>query len=134
MNKNATLMSHLQNAAIAVLTVTAVLLLIQTPLVGDLAGKTPYELAQDWLAGDWFRNVPPRGESFADSEARLLRGLDELLSRKDDTICVCHGGTILTAMANLFPEEGKDGYVWQPKPGFGYEIDLVNHVYLPISG
>jgi hypothetical protein len=49
MNKNATLMSHLQNAAIAVLTVTAVLLLIQTPLVGDLAGKTPYELAQDWL-------------------------------------------------------------------------------------
>ena len=52
MNKNATLVSHLQNAAIAVLTVTAVLLLIQTPLVGDLAGKTPYELAQDWLAGD----------------------------------------------------------------------------------
>ena len=26
---------------------------------------------QDWLAGDWFRNVPPGGESFADSEARL---------------------------------------------------------------
>lgn len=89
---------------------------------------------QDWLAGDWFRNVPPGGESFADSEARLLRGLDELLSRKDNTICVCHGGTILTAMANLFPEEGKDGYAWQPKPGFGYEIDLVNHVYFPISG
>lgn len=41
---------------------------------------------QDWLAGDWFRNVPPRGESFADSKARLLRGLDELLSRKDNTI------------------------------------------------
>lgn len=38
---------------------------------------------QDWLAGDWFRNVPPGGESFADSEARLLRGLDELLSRKE---------------------------------------------------
>ena len=52
MNKNVTLISHLQNAAIAVLTVTAVLLLIQTPLVGDLADKTPYELAQDWLAGD----------------------------------------------------------------------------------
>ena len=50
MNKNATLMSHLQNAAIAVLTVTAVLLLIQTPLVGDLAGKTPYELAIEAVA------------------------------------------------------------------------------------
>ena len=59
MNKNATLMSHLQNAAIAVLTVTAVLLLIQTPLVGDLAGKTPYELAQDWLAGTpWTQGLP----------------------------------------------------------------------------
>ena len=97
----------------------------------ELKGLAEYEA---WLAGDWFRNVPPRGESFADSKARLLRGLDELLSRKDNTICVCHGGTILTAMANLFPEEGKDGYAWQPKPGFGYEIDLVNHVYLPISG
>ena len=56
MNKNATLMSHLQNAAIAVLTVTAVLLLIQTPLVGDLAGKTPYELAQDWLLDRYRRH------------------------------------------------------------------------------
>ena len=70
MNKNATLMSHLQNAAIAVLTVTAVLLLIQTPLVGDLAGKTPYELAQDWLAGDWFSNTPPQGESFRPTSSR----------------------------------------------------------------
>lgn len=52
MNKNANSVRHLQNAAIAVLTVSAVFLLVQTPLVGDLAGKTPYELAQDWLAGD----------------------------------------------------------------------------------
>lgn len=41
--------SHLQNAAIAVLTVSAVFLLTQTPLFGDLAGK---ELAQDWLSSD----------------------------------------------------------------------------------
>ena len=52
MNKNANSVRHLQNAAIAVLTVSAVFLLVQTPLVGDLAGKTPYELAQDWLTGD----------------------------------------------------------------------------------
>ena len=52
MNKNANSVRHLQNAAIAVLTVSAVFLLVQTPLVGDLAGRTPYELAQDWLAGD----------------------------------------------------------------------------------
>lgn len=37
---------------------------------------------QDCLAGDWFRNVPPGGESFADSEARSCGGLDELLSAR----------------------------------------------------
>ena len=89
---------------------------------------------QAWLADDWYKNVPPGGESFAACEARMLRGLDTLLSRETDTICICHGGTILTLMAHLFPEEGKDGYAWQPKPGFGYEIDLVNHTYFPISG
>ena len=88
---------------------------------------------QAWVSGDWYRNVPPEGESFAECEARMLQGLARLLAREQDTICVCHGGTILTIMAHLFPEEGKDGYTWQPEPGFGYEIDLKNHAYLPIS-
>ena len=51
MRKRSTV-SHLQNAAIAVLTVSAIFLLTQTPLFGDLAGKTPYELAQDWFTSD----------------------------------------------------------------------------------
>ena len=89
---------------------------------------------QAWLAGDWYRNVPPEGESFAACEARMLRGFSVLTKRPQDTICVCHGGTILAIMAKLFPEEGKDGYAWQPKPGYGYTIDLENHVYFPISG
>ena len=80
------------------------------------------------------KRAPPQGESFRASEARILRGLEQLLAREEDTICICHGGTILTAMQRLFPEEGKDGYAWQPKPGFGYTIDLVNRAYLPISG
>lgn len=88
---------------------------------------------QAWVSGDWYRNVPPEGESFAECETRMLKGLARLLERAQDTICVCHGGTILTIMAHLFPEEGKDGYAWQPEPGFGYEIDLKNHTYLPIS-
>lgn len=51
MRKRSTV-SRLQNAAIAVLTVSALFLLTQTPLFGDLAGKTPYELAQSWLTAD----------------------------------------------------------------------------------
>ena len=52
MRKDRPLLSHLQNAAIALLTLSAVFLLTQTPLFGDFAGKTPYELAQDWLSSD----------------------------------------------------------------------------------
>lgn len=52
MNKSRSSLSRLQNAAIALLTVSAVFLLTQTPLFGDFAGKTPYELAQDWLSSD----------------------------------------------------------------------------------
>ena len=51
MRKRSTV-SRLQNAAIAVLTVSALFLLTQTPLFGDLAGKTPYELAQSWFTSD----------------------------------------------------------------------------------
>lgn len=50
------LFSHLQDLCIAVLTLSAVFLLMQTPLVGDLAGKSPAELVQRWMndesAGD----------------------------------------------------------------------------------
>lgn len=89
---------------------------------------------QDWLAGDWFRNVPPGGESFADSEARLLRGLNELLSRKDNTIWRPGRRTILTARQTYSRKREKTATHGSRNPAFGYEIDLVNHVYLPISG
>ena len=62
---------------------------------------------QAWLAGDWFSNTPPQGESFRASEARIARGLEQLLAREEDTICICHGGTILTAMQRLFPRRRK---------------------------
>lgn len=51
-NKKAALIRHAQNIAIAALTLSALFLLMQTPLVGGLAGKTPYELARDWFTDD----------------------------------------------------------------------------------
>lgn len=88
---------------------------------------------QSWLAGDWFQNTPPEGESFADCEARIRRELNMILAGRDDTLIVCHGGTILVIMQALFPEEEKNGYAWQPKPGLGYEIDLAAHTYRAIT-
>lgn len=60
------LLRHAQNLAIAALTVSALFLLTQTPLVGDLAGKSPQELAQDLFSG---------GEAAEESVSADLTGL-----------------------------------------------------------
>lgn len=49
-DKHAALVRRLQNIAIAALTVSALFLLTQTPLVGELSGKTPYELARSFFS------------------------------------------------------------------------------------
>ena len=38
----------------------------------ELNGRADYEA---WVTGDWFQNIPPGGESFAQAEARSLTGL-----------------------------------------------------------
>ena len=84
---------------------------------------------QAWLAGNWYCNVPPGGESFDQAEKRILAAFQTLLQRKEDMTAVVHGGTILVAMPFLFPEEKRTGYEWQPPPGCGYAVDLERHIY-----
>lgn len=86
-----------------------------------------------WLSGDWFANVPPGGESFAQAETRILAALEQLLAQPQDVWAVVHGGTILTIMQALFPQENKTSYAWQPPPGGGYSIDLTAHTYQAIG-
>ena len=74
---------------------------------------------QTWLTGDNDSNVPPRGESGNQMKARVLEAFSEI---RKDTCIVTHGGVIAAIMEHLFPEEGKNRYQWQPKPGRGYEI------------
>ena len=74
---------------------------------------------QAWLAGDNEINVPPKGESGEQMKARVLEALSEI---KDDTCVITHGGVIASIMEYLFPNEGKNRYQWQPKPGCGYAI------------
>ena len=74
---------------------------------------------QAWLAGDNEINVPPKGESGEQMKARVLEALSEI---KDDTCIITHGGVIASIMEYLFPNEGKNRYQWQPKPGRGYAI------------
>lgn len=95
-----------------------------------LKGRAEYEA---WLAGDWFQNVPPGGESFAQAEARILSALNRMQAQDADILAVVHGGTVLTIMQALFPEEKKTAYDWQPSPGGGYRIDLTAHRYQKIG-
>ena len=105
---------------------------------GIFEGKSYDELKDnpvytDWITGDWFGNVPPGGESFRQAETRILSGLARLQAQPSDVLAVVHGGTILTVMQALFPEEQKASYVWQPAPGGGYVVDLAAHTYRKIG-
>ena len=74
---------------------------------------------QTWLVGDNESNVPPGGESGHQMKERVLQAFSEI---KEDTCLVTHGGVIAAIMEHLFPEETKDRYQWQPKPGGGYVL------------
>lgn len=83
---------------------------------------------QQWLTGDNEANVPPRGESGAQMTARVLEALSEI---REDACILTHGGVIAAIMAHLFPEENKNRYQWQPRPGQGYHIRS-DHTYAPL--
>ena len=75
---------------------------------------------QAWLTGDNDANIPPQGESGEQMKARVLAAFSEI---KEDTCIITHGGVIASIMEYLFPNEGKNRYQWQPKPGYGYVLD-----------
>ena len=77
---------------------------------------------QAWITGDNEVNITPNGESGAMMQRRVLEALEEILRQNRDTVIVTHGGPIAAIMAYLFPQEGKNRYEWQPKPGSGYVV------------
>lgn len=83
---------------------------------------------QAWLTGDNEANTPPGGESGAQMTRRVLEALREL---PDGTALITHGGVIAAIMANLFPQEGKHRYQWQPQNGRGYEISGDSYQSIP---
>lgn len=82
---------------------------------------------QAWLTGDNEKNIPPQGESGEQMKVRVLAAFRTL---REDTVLITHGGVIAGIMAELFPEEGKSRYQWQPGNGRGYLIE--DGTYRPI--
>ena len=76
---------------------------------------------QAWLTGDNEANIPPQGESGEQMKKRVLKALSEI---NEDTCVITHGGVIASIMEYIFPNEGKNRYQWQPKPGRGYAIEI----------
>ena len=79
---------------------------------------------QAWLTGDNESNVPPHGESGLQMKKRVLAALSEI---REDACIITHGGVIAVIMEQLFPDENKNRYEWQPQPGHGYAI--TDHSY-----
>ena len=80
---------------------------------------------QVWLAGDNESNVPPEGESGKQMKERVLAAFSEI---QEDTCIITHGGVIAAIMEHLFPDESKNIYQWQPRPGRGYRINQVDTI------
>lgn len=85
-----------------------------------------------WISGDNEANITPGGEGGNIMTARVIDGLHRLIEDGRDTLLVTHGGVIAAIMAYLFPEDGKNRYEWQPKPGGGYVIDAPKKHYTAI--
>lgn len=96
-----------------------------------------YEMLKDdpayqaWLTGDNEANVPPQGESGVQMRQRVLEAFYRV---KEDTVIIAHGGVIAAIMEHLFPEEGKNRYQWQPKPGHGYAVTQGRYWPIPELG
>ena len=76
----------------------------------------------EWISGDNHGNVPPEGESGAQMEQRVLAAFEALKKENQPTVLITHGGVIACIMEQLFPEEHKNRYQWQPEPGHGYAV------------
>ena len=83
---------------------------------------------QAWLTGDNEANVPPQGENGLQMKERVLAAFSEI---REDTCIVTHGGVIAAIMEQLFPNENKNRYEWQPKNGCGYIISGNRYEEIP---
>ena len=79
---------------------------------------------QEWITGDNEGNRTPGGESGKETAARAVTAFREIVSAGRDAVIVTHGGVIAAVMADLFPEENKSRYEWQPDCGEGYRLVL----------
>ena len=96
-----------------------------------------YEEYRDWINAENDTKAPPGGESIRHFNERVIRGFKELRGRHSvqtlalrhheqdaRSIVICHGGTISSIMAYIWPGVEDNMYGWIPDPGHGYLLLL----------
>lgn len=109
---------------------------------GDFEMKSSEELKEvpefaKWAEDKTGELESPGGESFGGFARRISGGLKILIGKhrlkelsvrhsgKDAiSTMVCHGGTISSIMAELFPGEKEHFFQWIPDPGHGYTLEM----------
>jgi len=88
---------------------------------------------QAWISDKEGLTPCPGGESTAGFRERISNGFSKVLAnhnkkenQEKNTIIVCHGGVISLIMGTCFPKAGKNIFQWQPEPGRGYSIHIID--------
>lgn len=75
----------------------------------------------------------PNGESIKEFSTRVSAGFAKILeklgeekNRGKDSIVICHGGVISMIMSINFPNVVSNMFKWQPDPGRGYVLNLLD--------
>lgn len=96
----------------------------------QLVGNADY---QAWIDDKEGMTPCPNGESPNDFRARIGESLSKILEnykseedRDKNSILVCHGGVISLIMGICFPDVEKNIFQWQPEPGRGYTIHIID--------
>lgn len=84
-------------------------------------------LYQEWITGDYIRNVAPEGESFEIMGKRCAAAAEKLAAESVDTVAVCHGGAISAIMSHYFGGDNPYAHIPDPGRGFVIEIDDDSH-------
>lgn len=82
----------------------------------QLKGDADY---QKWIMDESGTVSTPGGESTRDFHRRIEAAFEGM---RQDALVVCHGGVIAAYMGQLFPQENKNMYQWQPDCGLGYVL------------
>jgi len=103
---------------------------------GEFEMKTHDQLEENpdyqaWCSDKEGLTPCPNGESPMDFRTRIKAGYSKVMEvhyKKADnnSIVVCHGGVISLIMGLCFPHDEKNIFQWQPEPGRGYSIHIVD--------